>query len=620
MAINLGRLLLKENLVTPQQLEKAISHQNANGSKLDNAVATLGYVKEQEIRALLSRQYGVPSIDLAHFEVDPSIIRIIPPETARKYQVLPLSRSERTLTLAMADPANVFAMDDVAFITGYAVEPVVASESSVEAAIEKYYGSARSLEFRREAGGGGAHGGGSSGMGLPMLARNSPSLKDVMDGPTLTVDDMASNGLSKVDLDAMSDSAEETARAEDDTHLDVLSQTSDPEKRAAMHFTSGLIVEALKRRASDIHIEPYENELRVRVRADGVLHNLMAVPAKLREPVTTWIKTMARLTIADKQVVERGRFSLRLRVKDRSREVAGRVSNCPTRWGETMILRLFDPSQLLLDRNNQGFEAEPLERLNRAVGFPNGMLLVTGPSRSGKTTTLYSAVASLNSPHVNIMTAEETVDFRLPGINQVQIRESIGLGHAACLRSLLRQDPDVIVIEEIRDGEAARLAVKAALAGHSVLATMSGSDGSAAVESLMEMGVRPSALGKALNLVLTQRLVRRICTECKTEVADEGALASLASLGVDLESARAIPVYRGRGCEACYGSGYKGRIGLYEAMPISEALRETIGSKATAAAIRAQAVKEGMTTLRMSGIEKIKQGITTVEEVSRETE
>jgi type IV pilus assembly protein PilB len=621
MPVKLGELLLKENMVTPQQLQEALGHQKMNGGKLGKAFVSLGYVRDEEITSLLSRQYGVPSINLDHFEVDPTIIKIIPAETARKYQILPLSRSGATLTIAMADPTNVFAMDDIKFMTGYNVEPVVASESSLEEAIEKYYGSTRSLELRREAGGGGGggHGGGSSGMGFPMLGGNSPSLKDVMDGPTLSVDDMASVGLSEVDLDAMSDAEAdvETVKEQDD-EIDLGKMTKDVDAAPVVKLTNVLLIDSLKRGASDIHIEPYEKEFRVRFRIDGILYNVMALPMKLKDPLTSRIKIMAKLDIAEKRLPQDGRIKIKMKIEDRSRDLDFRVSCLPTLWGEKVVLRLLDKSKLMLDMTKLGFEPGSLERFKKAIAKPYGIVLVTGPTGSGKTNTLYSAIAALNKPDVNIMTAEDPVEFNLPGINQVQIKDAIGLNFAAVLRSFLRQDPNIILVGEIRDYETAEIAVKAALTGHLVLSTLHTNDAPSTVSRLVNMGIEPFLVGTAVNLIQAQRLIRRVCAACKFEVTDFPT-ATLIEVGVAPEMVGTFKLYKGRGCGACNGTGYKGRVGLYEVMEISEAVRDLILVGATAVELRRKALEEGMLTLRMSGIEKVKAGITTVEEVLRET-
>jgi type IV pilus assembly protein PilB len=615
MPVKLGELLLKENMVTPQQLQEALGHQKMNGGKLGKAFVSLGYVKDEEITSLLSRQYGVPSINLDHFEVDPAIIKIIPAETSRKYQILPLSRSGATLTIAMADPTNVFAMDDIKFMTGYNVEPVVASETSLDEAIEKYYGSTRSLELRREAGGGGGGGGG----GFPMLGGNSPSLKDVMDNPGLTMDDMASVGLSEVDLDSMADAEAdvETVKTEDD-EIDLGNLAKSSEAAPVIKLSNVLLIDSLKRGASDIHIEPYEKEFRVRFRIDGVLYNVMALPMKLKDPLISRIKIMAKLDISEKRLPQDGRIKIKMKVEDRSRDLDFRVSSLPTLWGEKIVLRLLDKTKLMLDMTKLGFEADSLDRFKKAIAKPYGIVLVTGPTGSGKTNTLYSAIAALNKPDTNIMTAEDPVEFNLPGINQVQIRDNIGLNFAAALRSFLRQDPNIILVGEIRDYETAEIAVKAALTGHLVLSTLHTNDAPSTVSRLVNMGIEPFLVGTAVNLIQAQRLIRRVCSNCKGEVTDIPS-KTLIEVGFNPDQVGAFKLYKGRGCGVCNGTGYKGRVGLYEVMEISEGIRDLIMVGATAVEIKRKALEEGMLTLRQSGLEKIRAGITTIEEVLRET-
>jgi len=614
MPVKLGELLLKENMVTPQQLQEALSHQKMNGGKLGKAFVSLGYVRDEEITSLLSRQYGVPSINLDHFEVDPAIIKIIPAETTRKYQILPLSRSGATLTIAMADPTNVFAMDDIKFMTGYNVEPVVASESSLEDAIEKYYGSTRSLQLKQDMAGGGQSMG-AAGLKLG----DAPSLKDMMEGPSLSFDDMASVGLSEVDLDAIGDEGAdvETVKTdEDEIDLGALAKSS--EAAPVIKLSNVLLIDALKRGASDIHIEPYEKEFRVRFRIDGVLYNVMALPMKLRDPLLSRIKIMAKLDISEKRLPQDGRIKIRLKVEDRSREMDFRVSSLPTLWGEKIVLRLLDKTKLMLDMTKLGFEQHSLDRFKRAISKPYGIVLVTGPTGSGKTNTLYSAIAQLNKPDTNIMTAEDPVEFNLPGINQVQIKDAIGLNFASALRAFLRQDPNIILVGEIRDYETAEIAVKAALTGHLVLSTLHTNDAPSTVSRLVNMGIEPFLVGTAVNLIQAQRLIRRICNNCKEELRDVPS-KTLIEIGFPPEEVGTFKLYKGRGCPVCNGTGYKGRVGLYEVMEISEGIRDLIMVGATAVEIKRKALEEGMLTLRMSGLEKIKAGVTSIEEVLRET-
>jgi type IV pilus assembly protein PilB len=611
MPVKLGELLLKENMVTPQQLQEALGHQKMNGGKLGKAFVSLGYVRDEEITSLLSRQYGVPSINLDHFEVDPTIIKIIPAETARKYQILPLSRSGATLTISMADPTNVFAMDDIKFMTGYNVEPVVASETSIEEAIEKYYGSTRSLQLKQDFGGGGSQG--TFGLGT------APSLREMIDAPGLTFDDMASVGLHEVDLDSIGETEAdvETVKTEED-EIDLGALAKSSEAAPVIKLSNVLLIDALKRGASDIHIEPYEKEFRVRFRIDGVLYNVMALPMKLKDPLTSRIKIMAKLDISEKRLPQDGRIKIRLKIEERSREMDFRVSSLPTLWGEKIVLRLLDKTKLMLDMTKLGFEQDSLDRFKRAIAKPYGIVLVTGPTGSGKTNTLYSAITALNKPDTNIMTAEDPVEFNLAGINQVQIKEQIGLNFAAALRAFLRQDPNIILVGEIRDYETAEIAVKAALTGHLVLSTLHTNDAPSTVSRLVNMGIEPFLVGTAVNLIQAQRLIRKICSSCKEE-NKEIPSKTLVEIGFPPDAVGSFKLYKGRGCGNCNGTGYKGRVGLYEVMEISEGIRDLIMVGATAVELKKKALEEGMLTLRMSGLEKIKQGITTIEEVLRET-
>jgi type IV pilus assembly protein PilB len=611
MPVKLGELLLKENLLSHQQLQEALTHQRTSGGKLGKALVSLGFVKDEQITTLLSRQYGVPSINLDHFEVDAAIIKIIPPETARKYQVLPLSRSGATLTIAMADPTNVFAMDDIKFMTGYNVEPVVASESALEESIDKYYGSNRSLELRRE-----TAPAGSGFSGIP-----GASLKDVMDGPTLSVDDMAGiGGLAEIDLDSIGDAEAdvETVKSEDD-EIDLGNLARDADAAPVIKLTNVLLVDSLKRGASDIHIEPYERDFRVRFRIDGVLYEVMKLPLKIRDPLISRVKIMAKLDIAEKRLPQDGRIKIKMKVENRSRDLDFRVSVLPTLWGEKIVMRLLDKTKLMLDMTKLGFEPHSLERFKNAIAKPYGIVLVTGPTGSGKTNTLYSAIASLNKTDTNIMTAEDPVEFNLAGINQVQIRDNIGLNFAAALRSFLRQDPNIILVGEIRDYETAEIAVKAALTGHLVLSTLHTNDAPSTVSRMVNMGIEPFLVGTAVNLIQAQRLVRRVCAKCKVDVSADVPAKILVDVGFSPDAIGSFQVMKGKGCATCNGTGYKGRVGLYEVMEISEGIRDLIMVGATAVEIKRKALEEGMLTLRQSGLEKIKGGVTSVEEVLRET-
>jgi type IV pilus assembly protein PilB len=600
MPVDLGELLLKEKMITPQQLQEVLNHQKLSGGSLRRALVGLGFVKDENITGLLGRRYGVPSVDLVDLEIDPAVIKVIPAETARKHQVLPVSRVEKTLKLAMADPANVVAIDDVGFMTGYKVEPAVASEVALEEAIHRYYGVPRAPGTRME-----------------VAPTGGTALTGVVEEPTLTPDDLAAiGGLSDIDLDAL-----ETmyGGGEEDQDVDLGGLARSADAAPVVKLVNVLFVDSLKRGASDIHIEPYEKEFRVRFRIDGVLHNVMALPLKLRDPLTSRIKVMAKLDIAEKRFPQDGRIKIKMKVEDRSRDLDFRVCVRPTLWGETIVMRLLDKSKLMLDMTKLGFEAQSLERFKNAISRTYGMVLVTGPERSGKTNTLYSAIAALNKPDVHIITAEDRVDFSLPGINQVQINEQIGESFATVLRSFRLIDADIILVGKMRDRETAEIAVEAALSGHLVLSTLHTNDAPSTVSRLVNMGINPFLVGTTVNLIQAQRLVRRICSECKVDVTTEVPSKVLIDTGFAPEHVGTFPIYRGRGCRACIGTGYKGRVGLYEVMEISDRIRDLVMVGATAAEIRTKALEEGMISLRMSGLEKVKQGITTIEEVLRET-
>jgi type IV pilus assembly protein PilB len=586
MAVRVGELLLKEKRITPEQLQEALNHQRQNGGKLGLTFVKLGYVKDDEITALLSKQYGVPSIALGKFEIDPAVVKLVPAETAQKYQIIPLSRSGATLTIAMTDPTNVFAMDDIKFMTGYNVEPVVASETAVNDAIVKYYGKPTSANGR---------GSGAAGAAVSALEVASKALED---------------------MPALADSGDvEVLEEFEEISAETLAKQG--EEAPVIKLVNVMLMSAIQKGASDIHIEPYEKELRVRYRVDGILYNIMQPPMKFRDAITSRIKIMSKLDIAEKRLPQDGRIKIRFQDAGEMREIDFRVSCLPTLFGEKIVLRLLDKSKLMLDMTKLGFESESLRKFETAISKPWGMVLVTGPTGSGKTNTLYSSIARINTPETNIMTAEDPVEFNLVGVNQVQVRESIGLNFAAALRSFLRQDPNTILVGEIRDFETAEIAVKAALTGHLVLSTLHTNDAPSTINRLMNMGIEPFLVASSLNLVCAQRLVRRICKNC-TE-PDPTPAAALMQAGFSAEDAKKVVPNRGRGCDTCNNTGYKGRVGLYEVMEITEEIRELVLVGASAIELRRKAVEEGMLTLRTSGLRKVKDGVTTIEEIVRET-
>jgi len=588
MAVRIGELLLKEKRITPEQLQAALNAQRQNGGKLGNNLVELGFVKDEEIIALLSKQYGVPSIALDKFEIDPTVLRLVPAETAQKYHVLPLSRSGATLTIAMTDPTNVFAMDDIKFMTGYNVEPVVASETAVIEAITRYYGK----------GGIAASNGNSNGNGS-----GAPSALEA-----------ASKALEDASMLGGNDDVEVLEEIEE---ISVEALQRQGEDAPVIKLVNVILMSAIQKGASDIHIEPYEKELRVRYRIDGILYNIMQPPMKYRDAITSRIKIMSKLDIAEKRLPQDGRIKIRFQDNGQTKDIDFRVSCLPTLFGEKIVMRLLDKDKLMLDMTKLGFEAESLARFETAIQKPWGMVLVTGPTGSGKTNTLYSSISRINTPETNIMTAEDPVEFNLVGVNQVLVRESIGLNFAAALRSFLRQDPNIILVGEIRDFETAEIAVKAALTGHLVLSTLHTNDAPSTVNRLMNMGIEPFLVASSLNLVCAQRLVRRICKVCSE--SHPAPAAALMQAGFSAEDAKTVVPRRGKGCEKCNNTGFKGRVGLYEVMEITEELRELILVGASSLELRRKAVEEGMLTLRASGLRKVKEGVTTLDEVVRET-
>ncbi len=596
MPVRIGELLLKEKRLTPAQLQEALNYQKTNGGKLGYNLVKLGFVKDEEITALLSKQYGVPSINLTQFEIDPGIVKLIPAETAQKYQIVPLSRSGATLTIAMTDPTNVFAMDDIKFMTGYNVEPVVASETAVSEAIHRYF---------------------------PLAPASAPVQKKEK---KIAAPQQEANLNNAATLDMVTRALEESATIDDDDvelleeieQIDVSSLEKQGGEAPVIRLVNLMLMSAIQKGASDIHIEPYEKEFRVRFRIDGILYNVMAPPMKFRDAITSRIKIMAKLDIAEKRLPQDGRIKIRFADGDGgTKEIDFRVSCLPTLFGEKIVLRLLDKDKLMLDMTKLGFETDSLKKLETAISKPWGMVLVTGPTGSGKTNTLYSSIAKINTAETNIMTAEDPVEFNLVGVNQVQVRENIGLNFAAALRSFLRQDPNIILVGEIRDFETAEIAVKASLTGHLVLSTLHTNDAPSTISRLMNMGIEPFLVASSVNLICAQRLVRRVCTGCKQD--HPHAAQALVDAGFTPDEAQKVVPKKGSGCERCNNTGYKGRVGLYEVMEVTDELRELILVGASALELRRKAVDEGMITLRRSGLHKVMDGVTTIEEVARET-
>ncbi len=596
MAVRIGELLLKEKLISPEQLQQALTQQKANGGKLGYNLVKMGFVKDEQITALLSKQYGVPAINLAQFKIDLTIVKLVPTETARKYQIIPLSRSGSTLTIAMTDPTNVFAMDDIKFMTGYTVEPVVASEVAITDAIEKYYPSGK---------GGGA---------APGSKGGKPGAGGAVTGSTL---EMATRGLEELQASLGGGGADDVEVLEELQEISAEALARQGEDAPVVRLVNVVLMSAIQKGASDIHIEPYEKELRVRYRIDGILYNIMAPPMKYRDAIVSRVKIMSKLDIAEKRLPQDGRIKIRYNESGEPKEIDFRVSVLPTLFGEKIVLRLLDKDKLMLDMTRLGFEPESLAKFELAIQRPWGMVLVTGPTGSGKTNTLYSSISKINTPETNIMTAEDPVEFNLAGVNQVQVKENIGLNFAAALRSFLRQDPNIILVGEIRDFETAEIAVKAALTGHLVLSTLHTNDAPSTINRLMNMGIEPFLVASSVHLICAQRLVRRVCSNCK-EPAPQTPEA-LMQAGFTAEDANEVTPMKGAGCDKCNTTGYKGRVGLYEVMEIGEELKELILVGASGMELRRKAIEEGMITLRMSGLRKVKDGLTSIEEVVRET-
>jgi type IV pilus assembly protein PilB len=571
MSQRLGDLLVREKVITQEQLDAALKSQKSDGGRLGSVLVKLGYLSDEDVTNFLSRQYGVPAINLNYFEIDPAVVKLVPQETARRYQILPLSRVGASLTIAMVDPTNVFAMDDIKFMTGFNIEPVVASETSIMEGIDKAYSSPAEPEED--------------------LDSVMSSLSDIAD--------------SDVELQA------------EETETDLANLEKAAEEAPIVKLVNMILTDAVKRGASDIHIEPYEKEYRVRFRIDGVLQTIMNPPAKLKDAITSRVKIMSKLDISEKRLPQDGRIMLKVNLGGKKKQLDYRVSTLPTLFGEKIVMRLLDKENLRLDMTKLGFEQESLDKFAKAILKPYGMVLVTGPTGSGKTNTLYSSIAQLNKPDTNIMTAEDPVEFQLAGVNQVQMKESIGLNFAAALRSFLRQDPNIILVGEIRDFETAEIAIKAALTGHLVLSTLHTNGAPETISRLMNMGIEPFLVATAVHLICAQRLVRRVCSNCAEEL--DLPVQALMDAGYSAEEAKTFKPKKGKGCGTCNNSGYKGRAGLYEVMEIDDEIRELILVGASATELKKKAIERGMITLRRSGLIKVMAGVTTLEEVARET-
>lgn len=607
MANRLGEMLVSAELVTKEQLEQALQMQKKRGGRLGSNLVSLGFVEEEELTEFLSEQYGVPSINLSQFDIDTSVLKLVPADVAKKYLLIPINRTGATLTIAMADPSNVFAMDDIKFLTGYHVEPVVASEGSIKDALSKYYGVGKSLATIKET-------------GMDMMEADaelgsfsfSGSEDGVAGGASQDSDEEWEENIGDFG-DLISGAVEdmELVQQSDDDHNINLAEAQDA---PIIKLVNGILFKAIKLGVSDIHIEPYEKSFRIRYRLDGTLYQELSLPLEIKNAITSRIKIMANLDIAERRLPQDGRIKIKY---GKNKDMDYRVSCLPCLFGEKIVLRLLDKSNLQLDMTKLGFDEKQLADFQDAIHKPYGMCLVTGPTGSGKTTTLYSALNQLNKVSENIMTAEDPVEFNLSGINQVQMREAIGLNFAASLRSFLRQDPDIIMVGEIRDFETAEIAVKAALTGHLVLSTLHTNDAPSTINRLLNMGIEPFLVSSSVILILAQRLARTICSKCKEPI--DFPPESLIDVGFKEEEARELTTYKGKGCSVCSNKGYKGRIALYEVLPIDDDIREMIIRGASSIEIKEVAKENGMLTLRGSGLEKIKEGKTTIEEVIKVT-
>lgn len=596
MTERLGELLLKKHFITSEQLKKAQEEQKLKGGRLETNLVRLGYIKEDELLSFLSAQYRVPSVKLSKIEINPATIKLIPSSIAKKYFIIPINRMGSKLTLAMADPSNILVIDEVKFMTGFNVEPVVASETEIADAIKKYYGG----------------GGNVAGLGSIAFKPEDYTLEDDRSPGS-------NNGISlEDDIIDLDDFDKLVHGAVENIEVIETQQSSADEaveiEGPIIKIVNGILIKAIKVGASDIHFEPYEKTFRVRYRVDGVLRREMLLPIQIKNAIVSRLKIMAKLDIAEKRLPQDGRIKLRL---GKGREMDFRVSTIPTLFGEKVVLRLLDKSALQLDMTKLGFEESSLADLKNAIHKPVGMILVTGPTGSGKTTTLYSVLSELNKETENIITAEDPIEYNFMGINQVQVHEEIGLTFASALRAFLRQDPDIIMVGEIRDFETAQIAVQAALTGHLVLSTVHTNDAPGTITRLIDMGIEPFLISSAVILIVAQRLVRKICMDCREPIKVHPQL--LIDLGVPPDEVKTFPVFKGKGCPICNNTGYKGRIGLYEVMPMKEEIKELVLARASTSEIKKEAIRLGMKTLRQSGVIKIKEGITTIEEVLRTT-
>jgi type IV pilus assembly protein PilB len=569
MPLRLGDLLVKMSRITEQQLIEALKVQKNEGGKLGEVIVKMNFITEKGILEALSDQFGIPQINLDQTEIDVDVLPLIPLNTIRRFHIMPIRQVNNMLTIAMSDPTKAFDLKEIKLLTGLDIEPLLASENAIAKAIETHYETNHAVELRR-----------------------------FMDG-------------LGVGAEASLEIVEEEEKG------DVTKLESDAKLPPVVQIVNHIFTEAISKGASDIHIEPYEDRARVRYRIDGLLYEALTLPLKYKDGVISRVKVLTKMDIAEKRLPQDGRIKIQMKLAGRMKNIDIRVSTTPTIFGEKVVMRLLDREGLMLDMAKLGFEPESLRKFEEAIFKPWGMILVTGPTGSGKTNTLYSAIGRINSPDTNIMTVEDPVEFNIGGINQVQVHETIDLTFASVLRSFLRQDPNVILVGEIRDNETADIAVKASLTGHLVLSTLHTNDAPSTIIRLIDMGIDSYLVATSVILIAAQRLVRRICPACKEEVAIPPK--ALLNVGFSEEEAATMKIYKGKGCPKCNNTGYKGRIALYEVMQVSPTIRDMILSGASVADIRKQAIDEGMLTLRQSGLTKIHNGVTTIEEVIRES-
>ncbi|MBD3412998.1 MAG: type IV-A pilus assembly ATPase PilB [Candidatus Aminicenantes bacterium] len=571
MGSNLGELLLKEKLLNTEQLKSVEEYQKQNDVAMGSAIISLGLVSEEEMAQALSRQLGYPYINLDQFEVYPDVISLIPFEIAQKYLIMPIHRIRSFLTLAMVDPTDLDVIEDVRFRTGLSIQPVIASESGILNAIEKYYGSSDSIK-----------------------------VKQIVD-----------------EIEQAEDTSVNIIEEEDEDY-DIEELTKSTEEAPIITLVNTVFIDSIKKGASDIHFEPYEKVFRVRYRLDGTLYEMMNLAMKFKNPVVSRVKILSNMDIAEKRLPQDGRIKIRVKLENgNKKEVDMRVSSVPTIFGEKIVVRILDKGMLKLDLTKLGFEKKPLDVFQNSINSPWGIILVTGPTGSGKTNTLYSAISNLNSTDTNIMTAEDPVEFYLEGINQVNINEKIGLRFSTILRNFLRQDPDIMLVGEMRDFDTVDVAIKAALTGHLVFSTVHTNDAASTITRLVNMDVEPFLIADSVRLIVAQRLVRRLCKSCREE--HKLTPDALEDIGFSSADAKKVKVYKPKGCPSCNNTGYKGRTALFEVLEVTEDIKEMILSKAQSKQIKKKGMKQGMLTLRQSGLEKIKKGITSVEEVLRVT-